>query len=71
MSNSSCQAAREYGTIFHDDFLQWCFMEGHYTPFQVLMDLALLAVCLAAGVAIIGYYVLVVRSGRRKPAEDD
>ncbi len=65
MSMSGCQTAREYGTIFRDEFLQWCFMEGYYTPFQVLVDLGLLAVCLAVGIAIIGYYVLVLKAARR------
>ena len=66
MSSNTCQAAREYGTIFHDDFLQWCFMEGYYMPFQVLVDVPLLAVAVLVGVGIIAYYVLVIRSTQHR-----
>ena len=69
MSKSACQLAREYGTIFNDEFLQWCFTEGHYTPFQVLVDLAVLAIALLAGVAILAYYALVIRPARRRGDE--
>ena len=58
-----CQAAREYGTIFSDEFLRWCFSDGHYSLGQMIWDTALLLVMFAVGGAIIWYWVGVFRSG--------
>ena len=59
----TCQAAREYGTIFTDDFLQWCFSEGKYSLGQVIWDTAMLLVMFAVGGAIIWYWIGVFRRG--------
>ena len=56
-----CQAAREYGTIFNDEFLRWCFSEGNYSLGQVIWDTAILLVMLAVSGAIIWYWIGVFR----------
>lgn len=56
----TCQTAREYGSIFHDDFLRWCFLEGLYTPFQLLIDMAVLLIGLAVGIGIIAFYWITI-----------
>lgn len=57
----ACQLARQHGTIFNDEFLRRCFMEGHYTPGQVLYDLGLLAIAVAALIGYLVYYVMAFR----------
>ena len=57
----ACQVARDWGTIFHDEFLQWCYSEGLYTPLQVLIDSALMLAALVGGAAILWYWVSLFR----------
>ena len=63
----ACQIARQYGAIFNDEFLRRCFMEDHYTPAQVLYDLAVLVVAVAALVGYIAFYAVALFC-RRNPA---
>ena len=56
----TCQTARDFGTVFTDEFLRWCFMNGHYTPLQVFVDMAVRVFVIAAGFGILAYYFIVL-----------
>ena len=54
--NEACQFARQYGTIFNDEFLQACFREGFYTPAQLLWDLLASVYAIGAVIVIVASY---------------
>ena len=58
----TCQTAREFGTLFNDEFLRWRFSEGLYTPFQVLTDAALLIIALTSIGLIVWYWIFILKS---------
>ena len=57
------KCARAHANMDRYSMMSFCdgvFLEGLYTPFQLIMDMALLLIGLVVGICIIAYYFIAI-----------